>query len=263
MFNNVYIPYGGYYSTPFCKWQGSLQHENSVELGGQTSKRWFEEKGYDKDMIKYLYLGITIGQKSFFFGATYAANEMGLRIPGQTIMHACVTSTTSFYNAGLAVETGNLETTYCLLVDRTSNGPHTVWPKPKGPGGEVISEDWNMDNMQYDPSTGKGMLTTAENVAEENEFTKEEADELSLIRYQQYLDALANDREFQKKYIFPVMLKTRKSTKVIEEDEGIIESTKEGIAKLKPHMPGGIHTYATMTHPADHNANDVITNQDS
>ncbi len=262
MFKNAYIPYGGYYSTPFSKWQHSLQHKNAVELGGQTSKRWFEEKGFDKNMLNYLYLGITVGQKSFFLGGSYAAHEMGLRIPGQTVMHACATATTSVYNASLAVENGDWEITYCLLVDRCSNGPHTIWPNPKGPGGEVISENWNMDNMSYDPSTGKGMLFTAERVAKENGFTREEADELSLLRYQQYLNALENDREFQKKYMFSVKLESRKGTKIIEEDEGIIESTKEGLAKLRPMVEGGIHTFGSQTHPADANAGIIIANKE-
>ncbi len=263
MFEKAFIPYRGYYSTPFCKWQRSLQHENSVILGGQTSKRWFEEKGFDKNMLNFLYLGITVGQKSIFFGGSLAAHEMGIRIPGQTVMHACATATTSVFNASLAVENGQWDTTYCLLVDRCSNGPHTVWPNPKGPGGEVISENWNMDNMAADPATGKGMLYTAEKVAEENGFTREEADELSLIRYQQYVDALNNDREFQKRYMFPIKLESRKGSKIIEEDEGVIESTEDGLAKLNPFINGGIHTFGSQTHPADGNAGIIVTNREN
>jgi acetyl-CoA C-acetyltransferase len=32
-FKNVYVPYRGYYSTPFCRWQGSMQNENSMLRG--------------------------------------------------------------------------------------------------------------------------------------------------------------------------------------------------------------------------------------
>ena len=35
-FEKVYIPYGGYWSTPFCKWQGSLSTFNAIELAGQA-----------------------------------------------------------------------------------------------------------------------------------------------------------------------------------------------------------------------------------
>ena len=43
-----------------------------------------------------------------------------------TIMQACSTSTTTVYNAAAAVELGNVNTAYCLCVDRCSNGPHCL-----------------------------------------------------------------------------------------------------------------------------------------
>jgi len=265
MFKKAYIPYGGYYSSPFCKWQGSLQNENSIELGTKTSKRWFESRGLDVNELDYLYLGITIGQKSVFYGAQWAAAMLGNpNIPGMTVMQACSTSTTSVFNASMAVEIGNVDTAYCLLVDRTSNGPHTIWPNPKGPGGEVIAENWNMDNMKADPATGIGMINTAENVAKKGNFTREQADELVLRRYEQYEDALANDRAFQKKYMIPVEVTvSRKETKLIETDEGVSGTSREALAKLRSTLDGGIHTFGAQTHPADGNAGIIVTTQEN
>ena len=37
-FEKVYIPYGGYWSTPFCKWQGSLSSVHSVSLAAQAAR---------------------------------------------------------------------------------------------------------------------------------------------------------------------------------------------------------------------------------
>lgn len=264
MLKKAYIPYKGYYSTPFCKWQGSLQLDNAIELGAKTSKRWFESRGLDQKELDYLYLGITIGQHRVFFGATWAAFLMGAPdIPGMTIMQACSTATTTVFNAGAAVEMGNVNTAYCLLVDRCSNGPHTIWPNPLGPGGEVISENWNMDNMRADPSTNIGTLMTAENVAREQGFTREQADELVLIRYRQYDDALANDRTFQKRYMFPVEATvSRKETRLVEEDEGVPTTSKEALARLRPVVEGGILTFGGQTHPADGNAGIIVTTRE-
>jgi hypothetical protein len=39
MFRNVYVPYKGYLCSPFCRWQGSLQNENSTGLVRQRSCR--------------------------------------------------------------------------------------------------------------------------------------------------------------------------------------------------------------------------------
>jgi acetyl-CoA acetyltransferase len=52
--------------------------------------------------------------------------------------------------------------------------------------------------------------------------------------------------------MYPVMLQVgKKKTIMLEEDEGIMESTAEGLAKLKPVLPDGVHTYGAQTHPAD------------
>ena len=48
MFTNAFIPYRGYYSTPFCKWQGSLQNENSIRLAGATSRRFFADSEIER-----------------------------------------------------------------------------------------------------------------------------------------------------------------------------------------------------------------------
>ncbi|MBW5801991.1 thiolase family protein [Halomonas elongata] len=264
MFKNAYIPYGGYYSSPFCKWMGSLANVNSIELGAATSKRWFANRDIDPAIIDYLYLGVSVGQKSIFYGAPWAAALMGAgQAPGQNITQACATATTSVFNAALAVEAGGFETTYCLLADRTSNGPHTIWPNPAGPGGEVIAENWNMDNIAADPATGKDMLTTAENVAREHGFSRDQADELTLRRYAQYGEALADERAFQRRYIFPVEVPvSRKETRLVEADEGVMPTTAEGLAKLRTVQPEGIHTYGTQTHPADGNAGIIVTTRE-
>ncbi len=262
MFKNSYIPYKGYYSSPFCKWQGSFANVNSIELGAQTAKRWLKEKkGLEAPIHDYLYFGISIGQNRVFYGSTWANVMMGAPdVPGVTIMQACSTSTTCVAYAAMAVEQGVVSTPFCLMTDRTSNGPHTIWPNPQGPGGEVISENWNLDNINSDPSTGIGMIFTAENVAKENGFTKEDADKLALRRYEQYVQALDNDREFQKRYMFPVEIQvSKKKTIRIEEDEGIFPSTAEGLAKLRPVLKDGIHTFGAQTHPADGSAGIFVT----
>ena len=41
---------------------------------------------------------------------------------------------------------------------------------------------------------------------------------------------------------------------LVEADEGIIPTTAEGLAKLKPLVPGGVPSFGAQTHPADGNA---------
>jgi len=261
MLKKAFIPYRGYYSTPFCRWQGSMQNENAIVLGAETAKRWLESNSWDPGMFDYLYLGITISQIHQFYAAPWAAALMGAGdTAAMAISQACTTGTTCIFQAATGIETGLYTNAYVLTTDRTSNGPHTIWPNPLGPGGEVISENWLMDNFNSDPNVGLRMVETAENVARDEGFTKEQCDALALRRYQQYAEALENARAFQKRYMFPAEIRlSKKKTLLVEEDEGILPSTAEGLAKLRPLVPGGVHSFGAQTHPADGNAGMIVT----
>jgi acetyl-CoA acetyltransferase len=264
MLTKAYIPYRGYYSTPFSRWQGAMANEHAIVLAAETSKRFLAERKWDPGMFDYLILGMTIGQPQWFYGSPWAAAMIGAAsIPGMLISQACTTSTTCIYQAAVGVETGLYRNVYALMADRCSNGPHTVWPNPQGPGGEVISENWLMDNFSRDPWARGPMIQTAENVAKETGITREECDRVSLRRYEQYLDALADDRAFQRGYLFPVEVKAGKNkTLRVEKDEGIMETTAAGLAALKSVVPEGVHTFGAQTHPADGNAAVIVTTRE-
>ena len=264
MYSKSFIPYKGYYSTPFARWQGSLQNENSIHLGAATAKRWLATKNIDPKMFEYLFIGKTVGQLNTFHAGHLAAALMGAtETTGCHISQACATATTCINQAALGIETGLYESTFCLLTDRMSNSPHTIWPNPRGLGGTVISENWSLDNFT-DPWGGVAMIQSAENsVKMIGGITKEECDEVALRRYEQYQDALANDRAFQKRYMFPIEYKkSRKETALLEFDEGVTPRTKEGLAKMKPALEGGVHSSGSQTHPADGNAGVILTTRE-
>jgi acetyl-CoA acetyltransferase family protein len=265
MLNKAYIPYGGFYSSPFCRWQGSLANENAIELGAKTARRWFLSRDLDPTVVEYLYYGITVSQHYMFHSHNWAAAMLvdgKKNLPGLMVNQACTTSTICIHLAAVNIEVGTYETAFALMSDRCSNGPHTVWPQPLGPGGEVESENWVMDNL-IDPGHRQMQVQTGENVAAEAGITREECDAVALRRYEQYQDSLKDDRAFQKRYMFPVEVRvSRKKTIMVEEDEGITHSTAEGLAKLKPVEPNGVLTYGSQTHPADGNCGFIVTTRD-
>jgi acetyl-CoA acetyltransferase len=241
-----------------------MANENSIVLAAETAKRWLAEKSWDPKIYDYLFLGITVHQHHGFYGGPWAAGMVGAGgIPGVLVSQACSTSTICIFQASVGVETGLFQTPICLMTDRCSNGPHAIWPNPNGPGAQVISEDWLMDNFGKDPWAGEAMIKTAENVSQEAGITREQCDAVTLRRYEQYQDALADDRAFQKRYMYPVMLQvSKKKTIMLEEDEGIMQSTAEGLARLKPVLPGGVHTYGAQTHPADGHCSVTVTTRE-
>lgn len=266
MFKNAYIPYKGYYSSPFVRWQGSLSTAHPVRLAGATVKRWIAERkpSWDAMKIDYVNMGNTVAMKHAFWNGSWVAALLGAeRTVGVWLSQACSTGTTSVYQAAMACEVGSAAWVQCVLCDRVSNGPHTIWPNPLGPGGLVESENWVMDNFGADPWTGQiAMVSTADYVAQEEGITKEECDEMAWVRYQQYQDGIANDREFQKRFMFPVEVQVGKKTIVVEADEGITPTSPEAIAALKPVNDWGVHSFAAQTHPADGNASIAVCTRD-
>ena len=265
MFEKTFIPHKGYWSSPFSRWQMSFQNENAIVLAAATTKKFLAMRGYSPDTFDFAVLGITIGQPSWFYACPWYAALSGLEhLGGPTISQACATSATSIFTAATAVET---EMASCVMVgttDKCSNGPHTIWPNPKGPGGTVISENWMMDNFAHDPWGKEAMIQTAENVGADNGgVSKEESDALAVRRYEQYLMSTANDRAFQKEYMIPVDIQvSKKKTLTVETDEGITPCTAEGLAPLKPVIPGGCISFGAQTHPADGNAGVIVTTKE-
>jgi acetyl-CoA acetyltransferase family protein len=266
-YTKAYIPYKGYYSTPFCRWQGSMQHDNCITLGADTARRWFLEKAkIDPTVIDYLYFGTTVAQHHWFYAHQWSGailTDDRKFVPGLFIHQACSTSTTVLNLCALSIEQGAYEVGYGLMADRCSNGPHTTWGDPLGPGGQPIREDWNMDNFQGNPRVPIAMVETAENVAKEAGITKEEVDAVVFRRFEQYQDALANDRAFQKRYMFPAEVTvTKKQKKMVDQDEGWTPTTAEGLAKLKPVRPGAVHSFGAQTFPADGNCGIIVTTRE-
>jgi acetyl-CoA acetyltransferase len=255
----AFIPYGAYWSTPFTRWQGALSHLHSLRFAAWHAKREFAARGWAEAPIDFAVLGTTVPQQGSFYGLPWVTGMMGLeRVGGTTVSQACATSARSIATASDAVRAGSAECAFLLMADRVSNGPALYYPDPSGPGGNGTHESWVMDNFGKDPFAGLSMLQTAENVARRHGISSAEQNDVTVMRYAQYEDALADDHAFQKRYMrlpFEVPDKNfRKVVQAIEGDEGIHRTTAEGLAQLKPVIEGGTVSFGGQTHPADGNA---------
>ncbi len=262
-FTNAHIPYGAYWSTPFCKWQGSFSDLHPLKFAAETARNELEKRHIDTKQLTDLHLGNTVPSKSSFYGAPWVAAMMGAEgITGPIVSQACATSARVIAGAATELESGNDGKILCITADRTSNGPHILYPNPKGPGGKGNAEDWVWDNFNYDPFAKNAMLQTAENVAKEIGISTAQQNEVALLRFQQYKNALVNDGEFHKRFmVSPLEINPsgRKVIGIVKSDEGIFPSSIEGLEKLKPILPDGTVTFGGQTYPADGNAGMIIT----
>ena len=242
------------------RWQGPTADLSSLDLAEQVTRRALEEQKVEWPITE-LILGMTIPQRECFYGAPTLAARLGYAgVSGPMIAQACATSVASLHAAATSqsIENGG-GARLVVTTDRTSNGPHLVYPRTSGPGGTVESEDWVLDNFGLDPNTGEGMLATAERVAADAGFDKPQLDELTAVRYAQYEDSLAQDRAFQRKWMVPIEAGSARRPHLIEDDQGVRPTTLKELDALKPVSPDGVVSYGTQTHPADGTAGFIVT----
>ena len=72
-----YIPYGAYWSSPFSRWQGSLQHLPSVDFAAYLTRTSLESRGISTDVFDAGVLGMTVPQQYSFYGLPWMAGMAG------------------------------------------------------------------------------------------------------------------------------------------------------------------------------------------
>ncbi len=282
MYAKSFIPYGGYWCSPFARWQGSFANLHALKLAAEVTRKALAERNIPPQVFTNLYFGMTVPATQSFYGAPWLAGLIGAEgITGPVFSQACATSARVIGSAaaeiessdgtgqvdrytGTQVHNGTRNTILCITADRTSNGPHLLYPNPLNPGGRGDAEDWVWDNFNRDPFAGNSMLQTAENVAKDCNITTAEQHEVVLMRYAQYQQALENDAAFHKRYMMSVDVNPsgRKVVATVADDEGIFPTTAEGLAKLKPVLPDGTVTFGGQTYPADGNAGMIVTTRE-
>ena len=261
------IPFRAYWSTPFCKWQSEFQHLHAIEFASYVTRQEIEARDLNNAGFDYAVLGMTIPQSQCFYGTPWMTSMAGLgEISGPTIAQACATGVRSLATAVSEIELDLASAALVVTTDRTSNGAHIYYPAPSSMGGTGVHENWVLDNFSRDPVGGNSMTQTAENVAERYNIDTLAQHEVVLRRYEQYQDSLANEHEFQKRYMrLPFDVPRPRLDKIVDQidgDVGITPVTREGLTALKPVLSNGTVTFAAQTHPADGSAAMIITSSE-
>lgn len=260
----VSIPYGGYWSTPFSKWQNNFSHLHSLQFAAHVTKHALADRGIDAKAFDNAVLGYTVPQELSFYGLPWFMGMIGnTEVPGTVVQQACATGARSVATAAQDLESGVGTASLVVTADRTSNAPTVIYPDPTAPAGAPTFENWVLSNFARDPLGGPAMVGTAENCARDWQISTEEQHDVVARRWEQYEESLADDHAFQKRYMkLPFAVPDKKFKKTMTEipgDEGIRPSTRDGLAKLQPVEEGGTVTFAGQTHPADGNAGIIMT----
>lgn len=264
-FQDVFLPAPLLWSSPFIRWQGRAADVSSLELAVQVTRDAMAARGFDAAAeVGQLVFGSTVPQQNSFYAPPWIAARLGLNaVGGPLVAQACATGVACVATAAAACALSGGQTQLVVTADRTSNGPLMVYPRSASMGGSPATEHWVLDSFAADPWTGESMVHTAEATARDGGFTRAQCDELTLLRYSQYQNALRDDRALQKRYLQPIVIEQRKARLVLDADEGVSDYSAEGLAKLKPALPGGVVTPGAQTHPADGSAGAIVTSREN
>lgn len=261
-FDDAYLGGRMLWSSPFVRWQGALADVSSIDLAHAVTRDALARIAFDVERVDNLVLGTTIPQVHSFYGAPWLAARLGMTgVTGPHIAQACATSVSCLVSAATAVDADADTVSLVVTADRTSNGPVLMYPRTAATGGSPVVENWVLDNFAADPWTGQSMAHTAEAVAADGGMTREAVDEVTLMRFAQYQDALADDRAIQRRYFQPIAIDKGRKRVTIDEDDGVHPYTAEGLGSLKSGQPGGVVTFGNQTHPADGAAGAIVTSK--
>ena len=132
------------------------------------------------------------------------------------------------------IENGNADIVVAGGMESMSRAPYLVQQGRFGYRmGNAVLEDSMIRDALTDAFGGYHMGITAENIAEEWGLTREQLDEFAAWSQQKASKAIEEGKF--KDEIFPVEVKVKKNTIVVDTDEGPRPgTTKESIAKLRP-----------------------------
>ncbi len=158
--------------------------------------------------------------------------------PALAVNRLCGSGMQSVISAAQSIQLGEGETALAGGVDSMSLAPYALRGSRFGTKLGAPKVDDMLWAALTDEYIGAGMGVTGENLADKYEITREQQDEYATRSHLLASEARKSGR-FEDE-ISPVEIKTRKGTKVVDQDEHIREETNpEGLAKLKPAFKKG------------------------
>jgi len=221
--------------TAFGAFGGSLKGLSATDLGVHASKAALEQAGLPAEAIDHTVFG-NVQQTSA--DAIYHARHVGLRAgvpqekPALTVNRLCGSGFQSVITGAEQMLLGDAEA--CLVggAENMSQAPHVVfnarWGMKFGQSPDFEDSLWS---ALTDSFTGCAMGITAENLAEQYNITRQDADEYGLRSQKAWAAAHAEGKFADE--ISPVELKSRKGVKIFDTDEHPRpDATMEAMAKL-------------------------------
>ena len=226
--------------TPIGKMGGALSSLSAVELGALVMKEALRRSEIPAARVNHVYMGCVIQAGLGQNAARQAAIKAGLPVTttAQTVNIVCGSGLDAVNSAARMIQTGDADIVIAGGMESMSNAPFTLHNARFGyrMGSPMIDTplvDTMVKDALWDAINNYHMGITAENVAEKWNISRQELDRFAVWSQEKAADAAANGRFHDE--IVPVLVSGRKSSTIIDTDEGPRPGTTlEALSKLKP-----------------------------
>jgi len=235
--------------TPIGKRNGALATLHPAYLLGETYRELLKRTGVPADAVEQIIGGcVTQAGEQGFNVARTAWLAMGLpySTAATTVDCQCGSSQQANNLASALVAGGTVDVAVGCGVEAMSRVP--LGANAKSGFGRPQPDEWSLDLPNQ--------FEAAERIARKHSITREDVDELGVLsqaRAKVAWDEGRFDRE-----VFDVQVPTTEEERdehgmwrVVTRDQGLRDTTREGLAALKPVLPDGIHTAGTASQISD------------
>ena len=249
---------------------GALRDVSVADLAATVVRATIERAGIDAQRVEEVVFAQSYANSETPCVGRWAALQAGLpvQVPGMQLDRPCGGGLSAVATAAMMVQTGAADVVVAGGVESMSNIEHYTtelrWGKRSGSSTLHDRLDRGRERSQPVERFGviSGMIETAENVAREWGISREESDAYALRSHRRAAEAWASGR-FDRETV-PVAVPQRKGDALaFARDEGVRpEATLEGMARLKPLLPGGVVTAANASQQNDAAAACLVVAED-
>jgi acetyl-CoA acetyltransferase family protein len=222
--------------TPMAEYTGALKDVSAIELGARAAVAALERAGASPSWVDHVVMGNALQTSG---DAIYGARHVGLKagvpveVPALTVNRLCGSGIQSVVSAAQMIRLGESRLALAGGMENMTQAPHVVRGARTGLRlGEGKLEDSLMVAL-LDTHCGLYMAQTSDNLARRHSISREDMDAYALLSQQRA--AAARERGVFKDEIVAVEAPQGRKTVRVEADDHLRpETTREGLAALKP-----------------------------
>jgi len=248
--------------TPIGAFQGALAPVSAPDLGATAAAAAIEDCGVKPESISEVIFGCVLPAGLGQAPARQAALAAGLpsSVGCTTVNKVCGSGMKAVMMAHDLIRAGSAEIVLAGGMESMSNAPYLL---PKARQGLRMGHHEILDHMFLDglqnPYDNNMMGHFAEQTVDRYKFTREEQDAFATASVRRALEA--TQKGLFEREIVPVLVRTRRSEKMVDRDEEPFRCELDKIPEMRPafRRDGGTVTAASSSSISDGAAALVIT----